>query len=72
MKTRVFIVSPDGEKIELLNSDDPKIAEGAQLGAQALLNLLSDEMDLEDGYEIVKEQSYQNSDNNDNRYQISY
>ena len=53
---KVLIKSPDGEKIELVSSDDNKIIEGASLGAEALLNLLCDEMDLEDGYEIVQTQ----------------
>jgi hypothetical protein len=56
---KVFIKSPEGEKIELVSSSDEKIIEGALLGAEALLNLLSDEMDLEEGYEIVQEQGYE-------------
>ena len=52
--SEIVIKSPEGEEIELVSSDDEGIIEGAFLGASALLNLLSDEMDLEDGYEIVK------------------
>ena len=56
----IFIQSPEGEKIELVSSANDKLLEGAYLGAQALLNLLSDEMDLEDGYEIIKSNDEEN------------
>ena len=49
---RVMIISPDGEEIELVAAKEEKLCEGARLGAQALLDLLQDEMDLEEGYKI--------------------
>ena len=54
MKHSVIIKSPDGEKIELVASDNDDLSEGAFLGAKALLDLLQDDMDLEDGYSILK------------------
>lgn len=50
---KVGIRSPEGEVINLVSTSDAKIAEGAKTGAQALLNLFFDEMDLEEGYAIV-------------------
>ena len=52
--TKICIKSPDGEEIELLATDDDRVIEGAKMGAQSLLNLLSDEIDLEEGYEIIE------------------
>lgn len=50
----ILIKSPDGEEVELVSSSDEQIIEGAMLGAQALLNLLCDELELDDGYEIIQ------------------
>ena len=53
MVYRVLVKDGDGEEIELIKSDNPDFSEGAKLGAEALLNLFYDEMDLEDGYEVL-------------------
>ena len=42
-----------GEKIELLKADNPEYIKGAKEGCNILLKLLAEEMDLEDGYEVV-------------------
>ena len=48
----INIVSPDGERIELLTTESEAFAKGAKEGAEALLNLFMDEMELEEGYRI--------------------
>ncbi len=50
---QVCIKSPEGEEIELVATEENRFAAGAEIGARSLLNLLSDEMDLEEGYSIV-------------------
>lgn len=50
---RVIVLSPEQEEIELLSTEDEKLANGAKEGATALLDLLYDDIDLEDGYRIV-------------------
>lgn len=74
MDYRIVVKGPEGDKIELLATGDSKIADGALLGAQALLDLLSDEMDLEDGYEILQEEgNFKNPpDLHKDRYNITY
>jgi hypothetical protein len=62
MKYSVVIKSPEGEKIELVTSDNDDFSEGALIGARALLALLQDDMDLEDGYFIEKVSGRDSSD----------
>ncbi|MCB9060076.1 MAG: hypothetical protein H6622_00970 [Halobacteriovoraceae bacterium] len=52
---KLFIEDENGQKIELVEASDEKTIEGAQYGAQALLNLFSDDFDLEDGYQVYFE-----------------
>ena len=49
---RLAIKSPDGEEIELLTSYDEDFSKGAKEGAIALLNLMYDEFDLDEGFDI--------------------
>jgi len=65
MKYRVIIHSPDGEEIDLVSGDDANFCKGALLGAQALLKLLQDDLDLEDGYSIQKVESSQTLNQSD-------
>ena len=58
MLRKIAIKSPDGEEVELVASEDPAIIEGAKLGARALLDLFTDEIDLESGYQITESPSY--------------
>ena len=57
MAGKIILKSPEGEECELVSSGDDKILEGAELGVQALLNLLFDDLDLEEGYEVLLVQS---------------
>ena len=65
---RVMIISPEGDEIELVAAKEEKLCEGARLGAQALLDLLQDEMDLEDGYKISLQHD---ATNNEDHYSHS-
>ncbi|MBP6216959.1 MAG: hypothetical protein KA436_00055 [Oligoflexales bacterium] len=53
---QVMIQSPDGEEIELVAAEEKPFSTGAKIGAEALLHLLTDEVDLEEGYSIVVKQ----------------
>ena len=52
MSYHIAIISPEGERVPLADAPDHATAEAARVGAQALLDLFSDEMELEDGYRI--------------------
>ena len=54
---QVFVESPDGEKIEVIASEDKNFSEAAQEGAKAMLAIFSDEMELEEGYQVILEES---------------
>lgn len=53
MMFQILVKSPAGEEIELISAENQSFSEGALEGAQALLDLLCDEMDLGEGYEVV-------------------
>ena len=53
MLYQVMIKSPEGTEIELIATESVTVAEGAKMGAEALLNLLADDMDLEEGYQVI-------------------
>ena len=57
-----------GEEIELLQANNPEYINGAKEGCNILLKLLAEEMELEDGYEVV---SY-HINNNDHQSTRSY
>ena len=64
MRYKVIVEDADSEEIVLMSTDDSKLCEGARLGAESLLNLFYDEMNLEEGYKVVvKEEGNLNSDN---------
>ncbi len=50
---QILVRSPEGEEIELVATEESRFCAGAEVGAKAMLDLLHDEMDLEDGYSIV-------------------
>tara|TARA_Y100000991_G_scaffold195483_1_gene164822 strand:+ start:400 stop:630 length:231 start_codon:yes stop_codon:yes gene_type:complete len=52
---QLIVKSPEGDKIELLASQNKGYIYGAQDGAKALLDLFTDDMDLEDGYTVTVE-----------------
>ena len=56
---KLFIEDSQGERIELLEAEDEKVIEGAKHGSKALLELFSDDLELDDEYQVYyeKEQS---------------
>jgi len=50
---QVFVQNSDGDRIEILATRDEKFFEGAKRGSEALLDLFIDDMDLDEGYQIV-------------------